>query len=340
MPSVTNEASQSDYISSAFLFQDMCGLFSLQGESQENTNFDQVSYFPNNASFYPLQSRPTILDIFQDLVEQNLVALKKRGHHNIPKNNISKYERAALKHLKSKCDIVMCKADKGGTVIIINGGLYHKLNMEFLGDINTYTPITWDPTKIFQSKMKDLLMYAINTGVFRQNKADKLFVSYPLIPLLHSLPKFHKGVFLPPLRPIISWVGSVGEFLGIWIGKHLQPLVNALPGFIHDTKSLVATLEGFSWSDNCHWLCCDVVNLYPSIPHKRSLVCLGRFLDTHSNYSPETKEFIILATEFLLRHNYFQFDGSFFLQRCGASMGARFSQSLANIYMAAWEDVF
>lgn len=99
MSSVTNEASQSNYTPSAFSFQDLCGLStlrSLQGESRDNTNFDQVTYCPNNPSFYPVQSCPTILDTFQDLVEQDLVALKKKCHRNNRKNNICHYERAVL----------------------------------------------------------------------------------------------------------------------------------------------------------------------------------------------------------------------------------------------------
>lgn len=47
-----------------------------------------------------------------------------------------------------------------------------------------------------------------------------------------------------------------------------------------------------------------------------------------------------MGVEFLLRYNYFFFNGNYYLQRCGASMGARFSPSLANIYMAAWEERF
>lgn len=31
------------------------------------------------------------------------------------------------------------------------------------------------------------------------------------------------------------------------------------------------------------------------------------------------------------------FDGGYYLQRCGASMGAKFSPSLANLYMGWWE---
>lgn len=44
-----------------------------------------------------------------------------------------------------------------------------------------------------------------------------------------------------------------------------------------------------------------------------------------------------MCLEYLLTHNFFMFDGDFYLQKCGASMGAKFSPSLANLYMGWWE---
>lgn len=47
-----------------------------------------------------------------------------------------------------------------------------------------------------------------------------------------------------------------------------------------------------------------------------------------------------MATKFLPTHNYFLFDEQFFLWQWGASIWARFSPSLANIFKAAWEKHF
>lgn len=42
----------------------------------------------------------------------------------------------------------------------------------------------------------------------------------------------------------------------------------------------------------------------------------------------------------LLQHNYFFFHDSFYVQCCGASMGAKVSPSLANLYIGWWEECF
>lgn len=149
----------------------------------------------------------TILDTF---LEQDLVSLGKSINSREHKYNITKQEHNAIKKLKSNCDLVIRKADKGGTIIILNGGLYKKLSFNFLSDTDTYVPLTSDPTKSFKIKLKELLTHAVNIGVFNQQMADRLCVSHPLIPLLHSLPKYHKGIPPPPIE------GQLSQALDRW----------------------------------------------------------------------------------------------------------------------------
>lgn len=220
----------------------------------------------------------------------------------------------------------------------MNGGLYKKLNGELLSDNNVYRKLLSDPTRIFQIKLKSLLDNAVAQGIFKQS--FRLFVLHPVTPILHSLPKYHKNLFPPPMRPIVSGIGTMGEFLGIWIDHHLQPLVSDIPGYLRDTKHLVSILDGHPWSNDWMWLSCDVVALYPSIPQNEAINMLSMFLDKYANYTLETKQFLVSAVEFLLKHNFFSFDGDFYIQQQGVSMGARFSPSLANIFMAMWEETF
>lgn len=49
---------------------------------------------------------------------------------------------------------------------------------------------------------------------------------------------------------------------------------------------------------------------------------------------------MLVVLEFLLHSNYFSFDKHFYLQKQGVPMGAKFSPSLVNLYMAHWEEVY
>lgn len=133
----------------------------------------------------------------------------------------------------------------------------------------------------------------------------------------------------------MAGIGSMGEEFGKWIDQLLQPLVSSIPVFLKDTGDTISKIHHTPWYTSSSWLTCDVVGLYPSIPHDFAIQYLYQHLTCHSSYSVQLIHFIVLGVEFLLHHNYFFYNGQFFLQRCGASMGARFSPSLANIFMAA-----
>lgn len=171
--------------------------------------------------------------MFQDLVEHDLTILKdKVKHQNIPQN-LTLWEKKALKEIKNNKDLIVRRADKGGAIAILNGGLYRKFNQDILSDRNTYTQ--QDLTVIFLKKLKSLLQEKAIMGAITQKLADKLFVTGLVVPILHSFTKIHKEVFPPPIRPIVAGLGSLGEWLENWNDCHLQPIVAQLPEFILST---------------------------------------------------------------------------------------------------------
>lgn len=167
-------------------------------------------------------------------------------------------------------------------VIILDRGLYCKLNKNILQDSNTYTCLPYNPTNQYSKLLKYLLEIGRDKGVLTTVEADRLFVENPIVPILHSLPKVHKEVFPPPLRPIIAGIGSMEERLSAWMNSFLQPLVSLTPAFIKDTKHIVNIMDGQEWQNKYMWLACDVIGLYPAIPHERALNTIRGYLDTYS----------------------------------------------------------
>lgn len=122
---------------------------------------------------------------------------------------------------------------------MLNGGLYRKLNLDILKDVDTHMELPCDPTETFQKQLRPLLTMGVHLGAITDKPANKLYVDNPVFPILHSFPKIHKEVFPPPVPPIMAGIGSLGEKLGNWIDNYLQPMVASLPGLIKDTKHLV-----------------------------------------------------------------------------------------------------
>lgn len=78
---------------------------------------DTVSVSFKNTDFYPLQSLPMELEILQDLVEHDLVALKDRSRHKNVPQNLTLAEKKALKEIKGNKDLIVRKADKLGAIV-------------------------------------------------------------------------------------------------------------------------------------------------------------------------------------------------------------------------------
>lgn len=212
--------------------------------------------------------------------------------------------------------------------------------MLLLSQEDTYRSLTSDPTLIFKKSLGKLLMEGVSLGVITPKIGEFLNVEHPVTPIFHGLPKTHKSVFPPPLRPIISGIGSLCERVSEWVDTYLQPIVRTRPGYLRDSKQVLQSFQGAGWEETHSWVTLDVVSLYSNIPHPVALAAVEHMLHKHSSYSPDVCQFIIQAVEFLLTHNFFSFDDSFFLQIKEAPMGSKFSPSLANLVMSYWEEKY
>lgn len=316
-------------------------LYSLGAEStRTRTNMVKTNFTTTNRYFYPIQSRTDSLDRFQDHVARDLAELQLKTPKKFNRDNLSKSERTALVELKNNHEIVIRPADKGGNIIILDAELYKNLNNTMLSDTVTYAVLKTDPTTQYAKIMYKLLERGVRCGIFNLNQAEYMLPSHPQMAIYHSFPKVHKGIFPPPLRPIVAGIGSQNERLCAWIDAHLQPLVPLLPGYLKDTKEVLKAISGTAWNPDTMWISADVVSLYTSIPHAAAITALRWFLEVYSDYDIELQDMLCVTTEYLLSHNFFMFDSTLYLQKVGASMGAKFSPSIANIYMGWWENKF
>lgn len=105
----------------------------------------------------------------------------------------------------------------------------------------------------------------------------------------------------------MAGIGSLLERLSEWDDEQLQPLVKRLPGYLRDTGHLLAHTQEKHWSSTNILITVDVKVLYSCIPHHLALEAVKYHLTRYSCYSKELCEFLYLAIEFLLQHNYFYY---------------------------------
>ena len=83
----------------------------------------------------------------------------------------------------------------------------------------------------------------------------------------------------------------------------------------------------------------DVVGLYPSIPHQVGLKALKETLDKRENRNIATNDLIKMA-EFVLKNNYFDFNGQVKQKISGAAIGTKFAPIYTCIFMDDIESKF
>ena len=83
----------------------------------------------------------------------------------------------------------------------------------------------------------------------------------------------------------------------------------------------------------------DVVGLYPSIPHKADLEALRRRLNKRETFEIPTKDIVQMA-EFVLKNNFFEFNGEVKRQKSGTAIGTKFAPPYACIFMDEVETEF
>ena len=79
-------------------------------------------------------------------------------------------------------------------------------------------------------------------------------------------------------------------------------------------------------------LTADVVGLYLSIPHEAGLNALWEALDNRGNKQIPTDNLLKMA-EFVLKNNYFEFNGKVKKQLSGTAIGTKFAPTYASTFM-------
>uniref|UniRef100_A0A803JHB8 Reverse transcriptase domain-containing protein n=1 Tax=Xenopus tropicalis TaxID=8364 RepID=A0A803JHB8_XENTR len=223
-------------------------------------------------------------------------------------------------------------------IVVLDSDTYKNEALRQLTDTSTYQVLKGNPTVSYSVALAELVGEAFANGLISEKIRDYLIPRNPRIPLFHHLPKVHKKERPPVGRPIVSGIASLNEKLSEYVDLYLQPLVQRLTSYVRDTKHVLQMLSNFTWQDTYSWGTVDVTSLYSCIPHDKGLQAIAYHLETYSTYDTFTKDFILDSITYLLSHNFFKFDGTFYLQKCGTSMGAKFAPTYANLYMGWWEE--
>ena len=232
-----------------------------------------------------------------------------------PKNNLSRNEYKALTELKKNTDIVLKKADKGTTTVIMNKCDKIQEAQIQLNNREHYKPLR-NPMAVETSQRVQELVAQLHQNNFIDDMTKKWFSQTrdpPRIPIFYTLTKIHKPN--PVGRPIISGCEGPTERLSFFVDKLLQPIAQKQKSYLKDTTDFINFIEKTKEEEGITTVC----RAYQAF---------------HNNNPPIPSHYLKEMLKLILQENSFQFIGNNYLQTHGTAMGTKMAVAFANIFMA------
>ena len=154
------------------------------------------------------------------------------------------------------------------------------------------------------------------------------------------------------MHPIVSAYGTSTYNLAKYLTKILQVYIGHSSSFVKDSKDLMDKLQSIELQDNEELVSFDVSALFTSIPVNQALDVINKLIIQHQTNMDfkykvgkawyEVTDHLdrgdIMALLKVVLNNFvFSFQGKFYKQLHGASMGSPCSPVVANIYMEYFE---
>lgn len=258
-------------------------------------------------------------------------ALSKKKHIE---ENLTRDEMKVLTDLKKDTNIIITKADKGNTIVILNETEYVSKSLNLLNNNKVYEKVNVNAVKVAYDNVKKALDNLSLTNRINDQLYRKLIPVRPVIPRFYGAPKIHKPDI--PLRPIVSTIGSATQKLERYLAGILRSITLSSQHTIRNTKEAVERLKSINILENTTMCSFDVVSLFTSIPLPRLIPALQSALENDDSWkeltSLDTTDIIIL-TSLCLNNAYFTFRHQTYKQKWGIPMGSALAPVLSEVFL-------
>lgn len=262
-----------------------------------------------SSDFYPLQSRCSSMDTFQDLVESDWMKLRLNWVRR-SSVNVSTEERLAITSLKENSAIR--QADKGGCVVVMNTTDYISEVKRQLNDPDTYLNLPSNPQSEYIVTLTNWSPLVSHWGWWILGIKITWWDHSLLSRSSTTSPRYTNHWSPLKADPLLQARGQLTKAFKIGWMLALKPLVPQLDSYFRDWGHLLKRLS-LKWLDTYTWISMVVKSLYSMIPHGLGLLAITDILQSTWQYTEDFMHYTLLVVEFLLTHNFFYFYGDFYL---------------------------
>ena len=245
--------------------------------------------------------------------------------------NITPDELKALKDLSSCKDIIIQKADKGNSVVILNKRDYIERMTEMLSEI--------DKELNLLLKHEDKLVSFLK-GIKKSIGEDLYKSLYPQGSqpgIMYGSSKIHKPLVnaFPNLRPILSALNTdtyKWAKLFVPLLRHLTSNEFTLKDSFEFAKIICEQDAGLFKAS------LDVDSLFTNVPLEETInICVNELFKSNSNIHGLNKKQITEMLSLTTKESIILFDMTFYTQVDGVAMGSPLGTSLANAFLCHHE---
>ena len=152
-------------------------------------------------------------------------------------SNLSDDEQNALKSLKSNDKIVICKADKGNCIVVLDKESYREKAEEILRG-EQFEKLGSDKFHREQEEALNKYIYKLfEQGVIDNKLRYRLQSTCSSLSVFYGLPKVHKHGY--PIRPIISTIGSYQYQLSKYLARAIREARPQAKSYVKDSFEFV-----------------------------------------------------------------------------------------------------
>lgn len=267
-----------------------------------------------------------------DAVKHQLaVHFKKALSSPITQNNNEIRLFRSLQDRISQNNLVISKADKGNTIVILDRTAYNqKVNDVIQGE--EFECLSSDPTKKFTLELKNAIN---NTSYISPNHLKNIIPMNPRSPFLYGLPKTHKDNI--PIRPVVSYIGAPAYNLAKYLNVLLKNKSCFNPQYsLKNSLDLVVKIKDIQIPPYSKLLSLDVDSLFTNVPFEECLSILETQFERQRLHPGEIYD-ILNLTGICMKQNYFRFNNQYYHQKQGLAMGSPLSPLMAELFMDNFE---
>jgi hypothetical protein len=254
--------------------------------------------------------------------------------------NLSDEELAALKSLKSNESIVICKADKGNCIVILDKESYIEKAEEILKG-KQFEMLRDD--KFHRKREEELNRYVFSLfkeGIIDQKLRYHLQSTCSSPSVFYGLPKVHKDGY--PIRPIISTIGSYQYQLSKYLARAIREARPQANSYIKDSFEFVKKIKDIVLDKEKEYIMCsfDVESLYTNVPVEEAIEIVLDYVYKPKKLVdlPFNREQLKTLLDLSVRDATFRFQNKIYKQVDGVAMGNPLAPIIADLWMQKMEE--